>query len=57
MIWTHRRLFYKGEGKDEKAVCIFLAIVLCAICMMEAGIFGAIVGAIGGYCLGAKITS
>lgn len=41
----------------KKAICIFWAIVLGAICMMEAGIFGAIVGAILGYCLGAKITS
>lgn len=41
----------------EKGICVFFAIVTGIAGLMSGGIFGAIVGAIGGYCLGAKITS
>lgn len=59
-------LWYNGEGRQktveedlkmEKGICVFFAIVTGIAGLMSGGIFGAIVGAIGGYCLGAKITS
>lgn len=40
----------------EKGICIFWAIVVGIAGLTVASIPGAIVGAIVGYCLGAKIT-
>lgn len=41
----------------EKAVCVFCAIIVGVVGLMEGGALGGLVGALIGYCLGAKIVS